>query len=161
MIQIWTADEEAERLGERFRALKENTGMGQAKFARQYDVPGGASIVNQHIKGHRPISQKAAIAYAKGFGCPLVEISPRIALEVESAADVNAGSSPEAEQPSALAVIAPMPLRQTLERLAYFIGESPPDKREIIGSMLDRLAKHPHDKATIDLMLPWMAQKAD
>ena len=65
------------------------------------------------------------------------------------------------DQPSDLAVIAPMNLRQTLERLAYFLGESPPDKREIIGSMLDRLAKHPHDKATIDLMLPWMTRAPD
>ena len=141
MIQIWTTDEEAELLGERFRALKEETGMGQAKFARQFDVPGGASIVNQHIKGHRPISQKAAIAYAKGFGCPLVEISPRIALEVESASGVNSGAKPEIDQPTELAVIAPMNLRQTLERLAYFVGEAPPDKREIIGSMLAMLEK--------------------
>jgi hypothetical protein len=54
-----------------------------------------------------------------------------------------------------------MTLRQTLERLAYFLGESPADKREIIGSMLDRLAKHPHDKATIELMLPWMTRAPD
>jgi hypothetical protein len=70
--------------------------------------------------------------------------------------DQNGGASP-----NAIAVIAPMTLRQTLERLAYFLGESPPDKREIIGSMLDRLAKHPHDKATIDLMLPWMTRAPD
>ena len=65
------------------------------------------------------------------------------------------------DQPKELALIPPPTLRQTLERLAYFIGESPPDKREIIGSMLDRLAKHPHDKSNIDLMLPWMAQQPD
>lgn len=162
MIAIWTTEEEAERLGKRFAALKQEKGTGQAKFARDYSVPGGPSIVNQHIKGHRPISMAAAISYAKGFGCPLAEISPRIALEVESASGINAGAgSPEVEQPTSLAVIPPPTLRQTLERLAYFIGESPPEKREIIGSMLGMMAKYPHDKATIETLLPWMTQMPD
>lgn len=63
--------------------------------------------------------------------------------------------------PTSLAVIAPPNLRQTLERLAYFIGESPPEKREIIGSMLGMMAKYPHDKSTIETLLPWMTQMPD
>ncbi len=162
MYEIWTHDEEAERLGKRFAALKQEKGMGQAKFARDYSVPGGPSIVNQHIKGHRPISMAAAISYAKGFGCPLAEISPRIALEVESASGIHSGTgSPEVEHPTGLAVITPPNLRQTLERLAYFIGEAPPDKREIIGDLLGMLAKYPNDKATIETLLPWMTQMPD
>ncbi len=161
MNVIWSTEEEAERLGKRFAYLKQATGMGQAKFARDYSVPGGPSIVNQHIKGHRPISMAAAISYAKGFGCPLAEISPRIALEVESASGINAGAgTPAVEQPNSLAVITPPDLRQTLERLAYFVGECPPDKREIVGSMLGMIAKYPHDTSTLDTLIPLMSKQA-
>ncbi len=38
--------------------------------------------MSQHASGNRPIGLQAAIAYAKGFGVTLAEISPRLALEV-------------------------------------------------------------------------------
>lgn len=157
MNVIWSTEEEAERLGKRFAYLKQATGMGQAKFARDYSVPGGPSIVNQHIKGHRPISMAAAISYAKGFGCPLAEISPRIALEVESASGINAGAgTPAVEQPNSLAVITPPDLRQTLERLAYFISEAPPDARRHIATSLALFAENPHNSSTITTILSFM-----
>lgn len=85
MNEIWTPEEEASRLSARFAQIKELWGMGQAKFARTFNVPGGASMVSQHIKGRRPLSLEAAGAYAKGFGCDLIEISPRLAKEVMDA----------------------------------------------------------------------------
>jgi SOS-response transcriptional repressor LexA len=85
MNDIWTQEEEAKRLHARFDAYKAVYGLGQAQFARTYKVPGGASMVSQHIKGRRPLSLEAAGAYATGFGVELVDISPRLAKEVMQA----------------------------------------------------------------------------
>ena len=79
-MKIWSIEEEAKRLEERFIAVN------QAKFARDHKVPGGASMLSQHIKGRRPINLDAANSYADGFGCTLDEISPRLAEEVKAAA---------------------------------------------------------------------------
>lgn len=78
MVKL-TEQEEAERLRERF------TGVNRAEFARLYGVPGGAAMIYQHITGRRPISIEAAQAYAKGFGCRLEDISPRLADEARKA----------------------------------------------------------------------------
>ena len=42
-------------------------------------------MLSQHLSGHRPLSLSAATTYAKGFGVPLWEISPRLANEVAAA----------------------------------------------------------------------------
>lgn len=81
MSQIWDQDEEAQRLRARFAKLKAD-GMSQAEFARVHGVPGGASMINQHVMGRRPISLEAGTAYARGFGVPLEEISPRLARDL-------------------------------------------------------------------------------
>lgn len=54
--------------------------LNLAKFAREFQVPGGASMIYQHASGRRAISLKAGLAYAKGLNCALDEISPRLAL---------------------------------------------------------------------------------
>jgi SOS-response transcriptional repressor LexA len=82
-------EEEASRLEARFALLKSMHRMGQAEFARKYEVPGGASMVSQHIKGRRPINLEAAIAYAKGFNCQVADISPRLANEINKAVNVG------------------------------------------------------------------------
>lgn len=76
MTRIWSTDEEAERLAERFK------GVNQAEFARRFEVPGGPSMLSQHIKGRRPMNMDAALAYMKGFGVRLDEISPRLAKQM-------------------------------------------------------------------------------
>lgn len=43
-------------------------------------------MIYQNITGRRPISMEAAMAYARGFGCSLEEISPRLAVEASEAA---------------------------------------------------------------------------
>ena len=65
------------------------TGKNIAKLARDFSIPGGGSLVNQHIVGHRPISVESAIAYAKALNCSVVEISPRIAKKIEMAYSVD------------------------------------------------------------------------
>lgn len=78
-MKHWTKKQEAEKLAERFK------GRNQAAFAREFNVPGGASMVSQHIKGRRPLNMEAALAYMKGFGVPLHEISPRLAEQMYTA----------------------------------------------------------------------------
>lgn len=87
-MDIWNEHEEAIRLKERFVKLKKEKGMNRAKFAKEFEVPGGDSMIYQHIKEIRPISMDAALAYAKGFNCSLDEISPRLAKEAERSASL-------------------------------------------------------------------------
>lgn len=88
MENIWSEEEEAARLHARFDKIS------QAKFARDHKVPGGASMVSQHIKGRRPINLDAAKAYARGFKCSLEEISPRLAKEVKQASTLTQQDTP-------------------------------------------------------------------
>lgn len=90
-VEIWTIEEEASRLGKRLQ------GINKAEFARLHKIPGGASMVSQHISGIRPMSLKAAVAYAKAFGCGLADISPRLASQMEQANTVMSMSEPGSE----------------------------------------------------------------
>lgn len=74
----WTQDEEAANL-KRLLANVDN----KAKFAKEHGIPGGASMLSQQQSGHRPIGLEAGLAYAKGLGVTLAEISPRLAKMVE------------------------------------------------------------------------------
>jgi SOS-response transcriptional repressor LexA len=95
-MKIWNTQEEAENLSALF------VGVNKAEFARKYNVPGGPSMLSQNVSGHRPISLEAAIAYAKGFDCPINKISPRIALVFES---VNYVKSEDVKPASKLPVV--------------------------------------------------------
>ena len=83
MSEIWSKEEEVRRLQERFDALKAKK-ISQASFAREHNMPGGASMITQHLKATRPISMEHALVYARGFGCAISEISPRLAKLVEA-----------------------------------------------------------------------------
>jgi SOS-response transcriptional repressor LexA len=74
MIEITNQQQEADNLSRLFLSVS-----NKAAFARNFKVPGGASMLSQHCSGHRPIGLDAAIAYATGFGVEIVEISPRLA----------------------------------------------------------------------------------
>ncbi len=76
-------EQEAKRLAARFE------GVNKAKFAREHGIPGGASMVSQHIHGHRTIGLDAATAYARGFGVGLEEISRRLAAQVAKASHLH------------------------------------------------------------------------
>lgn len=75
------------RLKKKFEALKSETGMNKAQFARAFGVPGGASMISQHISGHRPIGLDAVVAYTRGFKCGVAEISPTLAAQLPPPAD--------------------------------------------------------------------------
>ena len=80
MLEIWTQEQEAANLSRLFEGVR-----NKAAFAREFNIPGGASMLSQHCSGHRPMSLEAATAYAKGFGCSIEQISPRLAKKVGEA----------------------------------------------------------------------------
>lgn len=82
-MDIWTTEEEADRLKARF------ANINRAAFARDNDLKGGQALIYQHINGVRKISREAALAYARGFGVKLDEISPRLAKEANEAVAQN------------------------------------------------------------------------
>lgn len=57
----------------------------RAEFARLHQIPGGWSMVSQHLHGRRPISLEQGIAYAEGFKVTLDRISPRLVALVQRA----------------------------------------------------------------------------
>lgn len=73
----------AEEEGKALEALL--AGRNRTAFAKEFGVPGGGSMISQHISGHRPISLKAATAYAKGLGVNIATFSPRLANEIAEA----------------------------------------------------------------------------
>jgi SOS-response transcriptional repressor LexA len=92
--------DEADNLDRLFKDLKSSTGMSRAAFARQFNVPGGAQMIQQHLKGVRPINMDAGIAYANGFKVSLEEVSPRLAKEAAkamSAVDTRLNTEPGPE----------------------------------------------------------------
>lgn len=75
-------------------------GVNRAAFARENNVPGGQAMIYQHINGRRPIGLDAAKAYAKGFGCSLHDISPRLAKEIAEASVTLEAAPNQANIPS-------------------------------------------------------------
>ncbi|MCY1197227.1 hypothetical protein D9M72_85890 [compost metagenome] len=93
-MKIWTTEEEAAALRDRF------VGINRAQFARLYKVKGGQAMIYQHINGLRPVNLEAATVYAKAFGCTLADISPRLAKEVHAASAYADADSDAAEKQS-------------------------------------------------------------
>lgn len=91
MINADEIDKEATALRDRFASIKGR--MSRAEFARQFKVPGGDSMIYQNIKALKPISREAALAYAKGFGCSLDDISPRLAKEARTSSSMLTDNS--------------------------------------------------------------------
>lgn len=70
-------------------------GVNQAQFAKKHAFPGGASMISQHISGHRPIHIEAARIYAEGLGVGVEKFSPRLALTIQDLQAVDSGLSDE------------------------------------------------------------------
>lgn len=133
--------------GDRIKDLL--AGRNQAAFAREHGIPGGASMVTQHITGHRPVSVEAAIAYARGLGVPLDAVSPAAADLVRNAIPLAqlatkqiAGATPNV--PS-LADALPV----VLEALAGL----PPARAASVRAQLELVMGHPemHDDVVAEL----------
>lgn len=124
-MRIWDKKEEGEALRKRFDDLKKNKGISRASFARDYGVKGGDSMINQHITGHRPMNMDAAVAYARGFGCELWEISPRLAMEAKESASVL-GLENRVEENRSTHIVAqpgdPIPLPRYATEIDTIVG---------------------------------------
>lgn len=121
---------EAAALAERFR------NVNQAKFARDHKMPGGASMISQHLAGRRPLALEHALLYAKGFNVPLAAISQRLADLVASAQSPSAGSS----LPASHASIA---LEDALPIVLDAFSKLAPLRWSAVRAQLDDLAGHP------------------
>lgn len=102
MQDMTQAQREGANLAAKFKKLKEEAGITKAEFARRYKVPGGPSMISQHISGHRPIGLDHASAYMQGFGCSIEEISPSLAVKLP----------PSSQTPAASDAVVPAPLEQ-------------------------------------------------
>lgn len=91
----WTQDEEAANL----KRLLSTVG-NKAQFAKDNSIPGGASMLSQHQSGHRPIGLEAGLAYAKGLGVTLAEISPRLAKMVQDVPKLTAETADSNVEPA-------------------------------------------------------------
>lgn len=89
----WTTEEEAANL-KRLLSQVEN----KAKFAQDFKIPGGASMLSQHQSGHRPINLEAASAYAKGLQVSLFEISPRLVRLLSDLPPLMPGDDPTVQK---------------------------------------------------------------
>lgn len=128
MSGVWTPQEEAKRLAERFVGIK------QAEFAREHGVPGGASMLSQHIKGRRPLNMAAAVAYARGFNVPLEQISPRLAATASQASPL-VGQRPSATTSRILEA------DELLEQLGMMLATLPADRRNAFADNLAGFAR--------------------
>ena len=74
-MKILNSLEEAKNLELLFKNIN------KSQFCKKHEIPGGASMLSQHISGHRTIGLDAGIAYAKSLEITLDKISPRLYLE--------------------------------------------------------------------------------
>ena len=131
-------DDEVQRLQMRFNTLKIDKKVSQAAFAREYAMPGGASMITQHLKSTRPVSLEQALVYARGFGCPLSDISPRLAKLV---ADGQATSNPISQ----LRELTPQVVANSGSSLARFFDKLPQDtsiRNEVFIRCLDIIGEY-------------------
>lgn len=113
--------QEAANLNSRIKELN------LAKFAREHQVPGGASMIYQHATGRRAISLRSGLAYAKGLKCSLEDISPRLAQLAQ-----NVRNSTE-DIPLQNRTLTP----QDLMLLDLFAGLTPKQRAEEIRRLVE------------------------
>lgn len=94
MTNIQPPQQESEALRALLDRLKAQKGVTQAEFAKRHKIPGGASMISQHLSTNRPINLEQAISYAKGFQlegleCTVSTISKRLHEEIVRAASLE------------------------------------------------------------------------
>lgn len=111
-------------------------------FARAIALPGGASMLSQHLSGHRPISFEAAVCYAHGLGVTVRAISPRLAdLALAAIATPGDAGEPPAIASLPRAALNRPDLAAALETLgAELAADMPPDLRQDVADILSKLA---------------------
>lgn len=147
MTTIWTKEEEVQRLQRRFNELKSLHKISQARFARENEMPGGASMITQHLKSTRPISMEHALVYARGFKCQLSEISPRLAkLVADGQATVNGQFVPSPQQQFAERRAFPrvVSLESAIESIANHLSSIDGYNVQTVISLMSTLANQPN-----------------
>lgn len=101
-------------------------GTNYADFVKRHGLPGGASMLSQHLSGHRPINLNAARIYSEGLSVPIHSFSPRLAAEVEALQSTRT-------EPEPLRIIF-----DSLVRAGLDVQEFPKDKsaRDLLPSWL-------------------------
>lgn len=127
-----TRQEKAQE-GEALAELMGN--RNQAQFAREFQLPGGPSMLSQHISGHRPISMEAAQIYAVGLGVPVERFSPRLAAKIQSLRTTRTAS---AALPPAKTTLS-----ASLDKIASAIAALSQSDREQLAKALAILAVAP------------------
>jgi hypothetical protein len=140
-MKMWTIEEEAKRLAARFQ------GVNRAAFARDFKVKGGQSMIYQHITGRRPISIEAAQAYARGFDCPLEEISPRLAMEAHQALSLTGDVRLTVEEPKA----EYQALTKEQEQMLAFMANLDKDANKVLLNMGALLSRRPVERRKKDI----------
>ena len=115
MQDMTQAQQEGANLAAKFKKLKDEAGITKAEFARRYKVPGGPSMISQHISGHRPIGLEHANAYMLGFGCTIEDISPSLASRLPSSRLPPAGVTHEPSN------VTPAPIGTRLVPLISYV----------------------------------------
>lgn len=135
------------RLQARFDELKAVKKMRPAEFAREFNFPGGSTMITHHLHGKSPISAKAAIAYARGFGCAAAEISTRLASVIS--ANPLAYVQPTQHALSYTPEKPPQDqsVEYLMEGLASYLSAMDTDSRKDAAYALSRLAESPHHHA--------------
>jgi hypothetical protein len=136
MNQANETETDGARLQKRFDALKAETGMKKAEFARLFKVPGGASMISQHISGHRPIGLDAAVAYMRGFKCSITDISPTLAAQLPE-------STPSTTPAPSSRVPASPSHALSIETIAQSLALMTDAQREAMAGKLAALARAP------------------
>lgn len=106
-------------------------------------------MLSQHMSAHRPISLEAVIAYARGLGVPIEQISPRLAGLLSKAVDLlGPGSLPAASAP-----VSPG-LPAALDVVLEAIEALPPARWVSVRAQLDQVAAKPEmrDEAKSELL---------
>jgi len=91
-------------------------------------------MLSQHQSGHRPIGLDAAMAYARGLGVPLSEISPRLANKVARLPNSNVGVVP---------ITSDTDLPHSLETVANALQRSDDLTLAQVRPLLERLVDTP------------------
>lgn len=150
-------DSDGSRIKRLMAAWIKRTGLSQAAFAKQTQMPGGSSMISQHKSGHRPVALEHARAYMAGFGCALADISPALSASLVSIenlkpADTQARHIGE-ENPAYVPVTPirsqPPSLAQSLEVLALHLNYIAPHNKKAAESLLNALVASPAIHANI------------
>lgn len=102
-----------EEEGAALNRLLAERGIVKKKFAKEHNLPGGASMLSQHLSGHRPINLEHARVYSKGMGIGVGAFSPRLAREIADLLGTIPLHGPVAE-PAASYVSQPKGIRVPL-----------------------------------------------